>query len=204
MFCENYEALVSALEGRGFLVHSAERGEQAKEIVLDLVKSGSVGCGGSMTVNGLGIPAALRERGNPVYFHWDEKPEDRPETFKKAAAADWYLCSVNALTRDAKLLNTDGNGNRVAALFNGPKKVALVVGKNKLVDDLAAGYERIKTVACVQNARRFQLSTPCALTGKCTDCHSPDRLCKVTVLIEAKPKFVDEMHIILVDEALGY
>ena len=30
MFCENYDKLVSNLEGRGFTVHSAAGGEEAK------------------------------------------------------------------------------------------------------------------------------------------------------------------------------
>lgn len=204
VFCENYEKLVSNLEDRGFTVHSAANGAEAKEIALSLIGGGSVGCGGSMTVNGLGIPAALREKGNAVYFHWDEKPEDRPETFKKAAAADWYLCSTNAITMNAKLINIDGNGNRVAAMFAGPRKVMLVIGKNKLAKDLESGMERVKTVACVKNAQRFGLQTPCAVTGNCADCHDPRRICAVTTIIEKKPGLLDELHLILVDEELGY
>ena len=32
MFCENYDKLVSNLEGRGFTVHSAAGGEEAKSL----------------------------------------------------------------------------------------------------------------------------------------------------------------------------
>lgn len=204
MFCENYDKLVSNLEGRGFTVHTAADGAEAKSIALELIGGCSVGCGGSMTITALGIPAALRENGNSVYFHWDEKPEDRPDTFKKAAAADWYLCSTNALTMNAKLINIDGNGNRVAAMIGGPKKVLLVIGKNKLAADLESGLARVKSVACVKNAQRFGLNTPCTVTGKCADCHNPQRICSVTTIIEQKPKLLDEMHLILVDEELGY
>lgn len=127
MFCENYDKLVSNLEGRGFTVHSAASGEEAKKLVLELIGDrASVGCGGSMTISSLGLPDALRAQGNPVYFHWDVKPEERAEIFEKAKEADWYLCSTNAITMNAKLINIDGNGNRVAAMFGGPKKVVLV------------------------------------------------------------------------------
>ena len=38
MFCENYDKLVSNLEGRGFTVHSAAGGDEAKKkLVLDLI-----------------------------------------------------------------------------------------------------------------------------------------------------------------------
>lgn len=204
MFCENYDKFVSNLEGRGFTVHSARTGAEAKKTALELIGTASVGCGGSKTITEIGLPAALRENGNAVYFHWDEKPEDRPETFRKAAAADWYLCSSNAVTMNAKLINIDGNGNRVAAMFAGPKKVLLIIGKNKFAADLESGMERVKAVACVKNAQRFGLHTPCAVTGKCVDCHDPGRICSVTTIIEKKPGLLDEMHLILVDEELGY
>lgn len=204
MFCENYDRFVNELESRGFTVHSAQTGEEAKEIVLKLIGAAFVGCGGSMTVSSLDLPAALRQQGSQVYFHWEVDPEDRPAIFSKASAADWYLCSANAITADAKILNIDGNGNRVSAMFNGPSKVVLVVGKNKYAENVSEGYRRIKEVACVKNAQRFGLQTPCALTGKCVDCKSPQRLCNITTMIEAKPKFVQEMHIVLVDENLGY
>ena len=96
MFCENYDKLVSNLEGRGFTVHSAAGGEEAKKLVLDLIGDrASVGCGGSMTISSLGLPDALRAQGNPVYFHWDVKPEERAEIFEKAKAADWYLSLIH-------------------------------------------------------------------------------------------------------------
>ena len=205
MFCENYDKLGSNLEGRGFTVHSAASGEEAKKLVLELIGDrASVGCGGSMSISSLGLPDALRAQGNPVYFHWDVKPEERAEIFEKAKEADWYLCSTNAITMNAKLINIDGNSNRVAAMFGGPKKVVLVVGKNKLAADLESGMARVKAVACSKNAQRFGLDTPCAITGKCVDCHHAQRICSVTTIIEQKPRLLDELHIVLVDEELGY
>ena len=156
------------------------------------------------TISSLGLPDALRAQGNPVYFHWDVKPEERAEIFEKAKAADWYLCSTNAITMNAKLINIDGNGNRVAAMFGGPKKVVLVVGKNKLAANLESGMARVKAVACSKNAQRFGLDTPCAITGKCVDCHHAQRICSVTTIIEQRPRLLDELHIVLVDEELGY
>ena len=39
---------------------------------------------------------------------------------------------------------------------------------------------------------------------RCTDCFSKERICSVTTIIEAKPGAISEMHLILVDEVLGY
>lgn len=64
--------------------------------------------------------------------------------------------------------------------------------------------DRIKAVACAKNAQRLGLSTPCTVAGRCTDCFSKERICSVTTIIEAKPGAISEMHLILVDEVLGY
>ena len=103
----------------------------------------TVGFGGSMTVNGLGIPAALREQGNETYFHWEVAPEERPAIWKLAHTADVYMMSTNAVTEDGVLLNIDGNGNRVAApLICGPQTVYILAGENKFVTDNDAAMER--------------------------------------------------------------
>ena len=115
-----------------------------------------------------------------------------------------FLLSANALTEDGRLVNIDGNGNRVAASINGPRQVCYVVGRNKIVaggvDDAIA---RIKRCACPPNCRRLGKKTPCAATGVCADCDSPDRICKVTVVFDRKPTGV-ACEVVLVDEDLGY
>jgi hypothetical protein len=63
--------------------------------------------------------------------------------------------------------------------------------------------ERIHTVACPGNARRLDLSTPCAITGKCADCASPQRMCNATVAFERAPSD-HPFEILLVNEDLGY
>ncbi len=205
MFCEKYDSFVEELRKRGFIPHEAKNGKEALKLTLELIDpASSVGCGGSKTVDSIGLPAALRERGNEVFFHWDVPPEARSAIFPKAAAADWYLCSANAITRKAKIINIDGNGNRVSGTFFGPKKVLMIIGKNKFAEDMDSAMDRVKRFACSQNAQRFGFKTPCAVAGKCTDCYSPQRICKVTTIIECLPGFVQEMHLILVDDELGY
>ena len=100
-------------------------------------------------------------------------------------------------------MNIDGTGNRVAAMTFGPGKVILVCGQNKVVSDVAAGIERIETVAAPLNARRLNTGTPCGITGSCNDCDSPNRMCSVTSIIKRRPKLTD-LKVILVKEELGY
>ena len=205
MFCEKYDDLVAVLESRGYTVHHAATPQEAKKEALALLSQGaSVGMGGSMTVASLGLYDELAAAGITVYSHAVVPPAKDPDIFRKENTADWYLCSTNALTRDGKLVNTDGIGNRVAGMIAGPKNVCLIVGKNKLVKDLSAALDRVRNVAAPPNARRLNRNTPCAHTDQCADCASADRMCRVTSIIEYRPTYLNSLHLILVDAELGY
>jgi len=180
-----------------------ERSEAAVAALLDEIKpADTVGIGGSVTVSSLEIPQKLLARGNKVYFHWLEAPEKRAETRKKAVQADVFLASGNALTEAGELVNIDGTGNRVCGMIFGPKKVIIVCGINKLVKNLDEALKYIKSNT-YKNARRLNLKTPCAVTGNCNDCDSPQRMCNVTTIIHRKP-METELKVILIGEELGY
>ena len=193
------------LSKHGFLVQVLESAAQAKEEALKLIGEKSVGFGGSMTVNQMGIYDVLLEKGNSVYWHWKAPSKDAlPAIFKGAREADVYITSTNDIMENGSLLNIDGNGNREMGMFNGPKTVIVIAGENKLAGDYEDALARIKREACPKNGQRLNLKTPCALTGKCTDCNSPDRMCKVTALLERPSGMAPNVHILLVKEALGY
>ena len=202
---EMLEKTAAALERRHFKAAVFKTAQEAASFILsDMPDGASVAFGGSFTCQQMGLAQLLRENGHEVLWHWEVAPAERPALLHQAMNAQVYICSANALTQDGLLVQIDGNGNRVAAMFGGPKKVVLVVGKNKLAADLESGMARVKAVACSKNAQRFGLDTPCAITGKCVDCHHAQRICSVTTIIEQKPRLLDELHIVLVDEELGY
>ena len=117
--------------------------------------------------------------------------------------SDLFLGSSNAITLNGELVNIDGIGNRVNSTNFGPGKVVLVAGYNKIVDDVQEGIKRIKNVAGPLNARRLNIDVPCAKVGRCVDCNSPNRICRVIVIHERKP-FLTDILIILVGEELGF
>ena len=110
---------------------------------------------------------------------------------------------MNAITMNGELVNIDGAGNRVNSTTFGPGKVIIVAGYNKIVEDVQEAVKRIKNVAAPINARRLNIDVPCAKLGKCVDCDSPNRICRVVMIHERRPSFTD-MLIILVGEELGY
>jgi len=201
---ENVEKVIKALNKNNIKARYFEDAESAMNVLLDEINvEESVGIGGSMTISQLGIPEKLKKRGNKVYFHWLEStPEDVDKARLLASRADVYLTSTNALTEKGQLVNIDGIGNRVTSMVYGPKKVFVLCGMNKITKDLDDALEHIKSNT-YRNARRLKLNTPCAITGKCNDCDSPQRMCNVTVIIEKKPNKV-EIEVMIINEELGY
>ena len=101
------------------------------------------------------------------------------------------------------LVNIDGNANRVSAIAQGPRHVLFIVGMNKVCPDPDAAMKRARNVAAPVNAQRFGLATPCAKTGACMDCKSPDTIC-CQFLITRFSRHKDRIHVILVNDFLGF
>ena len=198
---EQFIELEKVLVKNGFKVKAFNNISEAKIDLLSEIKSDeSVGIGGSITIDQMDIYDDLKARDGEVYWHWRK---DIPNAIDMAKNADTYITSTNALTMDGKLVNMDGNGNRVAAMIYGHKDVYIIVGKNKICKDYEEARDRIRNVAAPMNAKRLNLETPCVYTGKCEDCNSPQRICKAEVILHRNPN-VTNINIYLIDEELGY
>lgn len=206
IYFKRYQLALTALKANGFEVIYADNAREALGKVMFLIpKEAKVGIGGSVTVRDIGLVEAIEKQGNTIFMDWGKPLElkEKLKVRKEALTSDVYLTSSNAITLQGQLVNIDGTGNRVSAMIFGPKKVIIVAGANKLVDTLDEAFARIRNIAGPLNGKRLNLKTPCALTGKCTDCNSPDRMCKITVILEKKPDLSD-ITIVLVGENLGY
>lgn len=190
---------VEGLKSRGYEAVFVKTGAEAAELVMaEAASAKSVGWGGSETVKALSLRERMVAAGKEVRDHQLEM--------------DLFLLSANALTADGRIVNIDGNGNRVAASICGPKRVIYLIGRNKIVEGgIDEAIARIHRMACPPNCRRLNKRTPCALTGACGDghdglaggCSSPDRICKVTAVFDCKPTGVST-KVIIIDEDLGY
>ncbi len=175
-------------------------------IVNEAADARSVGFGGSMTIAGLGVEACLREQGKDILNHgnYSLSIEERLAIMRRQLTCDLFLCGCNALTLNGELVNIDATGNRAAAMFFGPAKVIVVAGRNKLVDGTPQdAIRRVKAWASPPNAKRLNFNTPCARTGFCSNCNSPDRICRVTTVIDRKPRMTD-LRVLVVNEDLGF
>ena len=196
------EQLARIFAEKGFQTFVFSTGAQAAKALAEMVGTGkTVGIGGSKTVDQLSLYDTLKEQGNRVIWHWKES--DKAKARREALFSDFYLCSSNAVTKDGKLVNIDGTGNRAAAMMFGPKTLVFLVGKNKIVNNVEEGIKRIREKACGPNARRQNLNVPCALTDRCADCHTKDRMCNLFLVHEYPSKGIEKTCIFFIDEELG-
>jgi L-lactate utilization protein LutB len=198
------------LEENNFSVWTARDVDEAKSVfweeIFSKVQPASVSFGGSMTVVNSGLHEELKQRdGLEVIDTYDTSlPLDEfVERRRRALLVDLYLTGTNAVTGDGHLVNLDGLGNRVAAMTFGPKHVALLIGRNKIVPDLESSVDRIKQFAAPANAVRLDRKTPCAKSMQCEDCSSPERICNVWSITE-KSNPPERIKIVLINQDLGY
>ena len=179
--------------------------EEAVKKVSELIDDGkSVTWGGTMTVRDLGIPDYLRNRGTLQVLDRDlvKTPEEKRDMYLRAFSADVYLSSANAISEDGVIVNIDGNGNRVAAITWGPKKVIFVIGLNKVAQNVEAALARARSTASPTNAARFDIKTPCQTDGVCHNCNSPESICNYVHFLRNSPN--GRHTVVLVGENLGY
>ncbi|MBO4673097.1 MAG: lactate utilization protein [Bacteroidaceae bacterium] len=179
--------------------------EEAVNKVSELIADGSyVTWGGSMTIRDLGIPEVLKSRRTLEVLDRDEAetPEEVQAIYLRAFSSDVYLTSANAISEDGVIVNIDGNGNRVAAITWGPKKVIFVIGMNKVAQTVEAALARVRGTASPINAARFDITTPCQIDGVCHNCNSPESICNYVHFLRNSPK--GRHVVVLVGENLGF
>ena len=196
------QKVIKGLESRNMSGYYAPDRQAALELALSLIPAGSTATmGGGMSVHEIGLVEALKN-GDYTFIDRDAIADKRAAMLA-AYDADVFLASCNAVTEDGVLVNIDGNANRVSAIAQGPKKVVFIVGMNKVCSDVDGALKRARNVAAPTNAQRFGLSTPCAKTGSCMDCKSPDTIC-CQFLITRFSRHKGRIHVILVNDSLGF
>lgn len=181
---------------------SAEAVSLAMELMAE---EGTVGMGGTETVKEAGLLDAVKSAEHLTFIDRNlaKTPEEAKEIFFQTMQCKYFLMSSNAVTVEGELVNIDGNGNRVACLIQGPEQVIILVGMNKIVDDVDSGIARVGTHAAPPNAVRLNRKTPCAVLGHCGDCYSEDCMC-CQIVVTRRSLHKGRIKVILIGEELGF
>ena len=197
------EKLINSFKNCGYDAHFVKTKEEALELSKTYIKSGmSVGLGGSVSVQEIGLLDYLLNKKDITLFNQYEDGISMDENIhrrRQGLVSDIFVTSTNAITKDGKLVNADGSGNRVAAFSYGPKNVLVIVGVNKIVEDVEAGFKRVMEVAAIKNIDR--INNKAIEMGK-EPKYNLDNIANKFSWVKADDK--DRIIIVLVDEELGY
>ena len=197
------EKLINTLENCGYDVHFVQTKEDALNLSKTFIKANmSVGLGGSESVKEIGLLDYLINKKDITLFNQYEDGISMDENIhrrRQGLVSDIFVTSTNAITKDGKLVNADGSGNRVAAFSYGPKNVLVIVGINKIVENLEAGFKRVMEVAAIKNIDR--INNKAIEMGKVPK-YNLDNIANKFSWVKADDR--DRIIIILVNEELGY
>ncbi len=197
------EKLIEMFRKHGMEVVCVKDKAEALETAKTFIVSGmSIGLGGSTTVAQIGLLEYVTSLKEITLFNQYEKGISMEENVKRrreGMLSDLYICGTNALTKNGELVNADGSGNRVAAQIFGPKKVLVVTGRNKIVENLEAGFQRILDIAAPKNIER--MNTMALSMGK-EPRHTMENIGNKWAYIDGDEP--GRTTIIVVDEDLGF
>ena len=199
------KAVIANLAKRNMEGYYCATKEEALQKALELIpETDVVTWGGSVSIEEIGLLAAVKERNPVIDRDTAATMEEKVEMMRKSLTCDTFLMSTNAMSEDGILVNIDGNGNRVASLIFGPKQVVIIAGVNKITKDFDSAVARARSTAAPVNAQRFAgIRVPCAATGVCANCNSPDCMC-CQVVVTRHSRQAGRIKIILVGENLGF
>lgn len=197
------EKLRKNLEREGFQTSCFDTAADCCAYMNGQLDGVTIGFGGSQTVRDMGLYEQL-EAHNDCYWHWDKTKAPAEAIRREATQADYYICSLNGVSENGELINIDGGGNRLASNLFGHKKIYFIIGENKIAPDYEAALWRARNIAAPLNAKRLEKKTPCVKTGRCMNCHSPERICAALLVYWEKPALAGDIEVVIVRENLGF
>lgn len=199
------ETLAKAFKKRGFESYYCADAAEAKELILSLIPKGSsVSWGGSESMAEAGVLEAIKTGDyEAIDRSCATSPEEARALYGKIVCSDYFLTSTNAFTKDGELINIDGAANRVACIAHGPANVIILASMDKMCAAVEDAVKRVRTLASPPNAIRVGVNTPCAKTGVCADCLSPDCIC-CQILVTRYSRIPGRIKVVLCGEKLGF
>ncbi len=195
---EVLQKTIKALQDNGFTVQVAENRGEAKEKALSLIPDGAeVMTMTSRTLEDTGIAKEINESGEYNAIHPKVIKMDRQTQAKEIAALrstpDYAIGSAHAVTSDGKVMIASRTGSQMPAYIYGSKKVIWVIGTQKIVDNIEAGFRRLdEHVVPLESERAnkaYSITTGSFISR---------------LLIYYREEIKERIHIILVKEVLGF
>ena len=193
---QQIDKTTSALERNGITSSVVASGEQARDAVRSIIPIGAeVFNNTSRSLETIGVAEDIERSGlyqalRPRLYQMDREMQAR-EMRQLAAAPDYLVGSVHAVTEGGSLLIASASGSQLGPLVSGGGHVILVIGGQKLVPDIPTGLRRIYEYCFPLEDRRAReaYGVPSGVNN---------------VLIINRVVAPNRVHAILVGEPLGF
>jgi LUD domain len=145
---ETIRSAADALEHNGVQSLVVDSGADAREVVRTTLPVGAeVFNNTSETLEAIGVAEDIERSGlyqplRPRLYQMDREMQGR-EMRLLAAAPDFVVGSVHAVTEEGSLLIASASGSQLGPLVSGAGHVILVIGGQKIVPDVSTGLRRI-------------------------------------------------------------
>ncbi len=187
---------VAALKSRNVDAVVAENGDEARQILIDMVPDGAeVFKSTSETLDTIGYSDYIREtdRYKNLYLEISQEPDrDRQRELRRlASVAEYYVGSVHAIAETGEVLVASGSGSQLGAYVFGAKTVIWVSGVQKICPTLDDALARVKGFS-VERHHQWAVSQgrPAAPLGK--------------LMIFENEQNPDRIKMVLIKESLGW
>lgn len=145
---EQLRLVAAALEHNGMTSLVVASGRDAREAVQSILPVGAeVFNNTSRTLEIIGVAEDVERSGlyqplRPRLYQMDREMQGR-EMRLLAAAPDWVVGSVHAVTEDGSLFIASASGSQLGPIVSGAGHVVLVIGGQKVVPDFKSGLRRL-------------------------------------------------------------
>lgn len=190
---------LAALTANGFKPLFIKTKEEALSKIKELIPAGaSVMSGASETLHEIGFKNYLKNGAHPwnnlqAPIVTEQDPATQHQLRRQAVISDFYLGSVHALSETGELIIASNTGSQLPHLVFTSPNIVLVVGLNKLVATLADGFTRLKEHVLPLEDERLK-----------KEYGIPTTWAKTLILHQENPMFGRTVHVLIVNESLGF
>ena len=196
---EAISATMQALSKNGFLPEFVETSAEALEKIKEIIPAGaSVMNGSSQTLEQIGFVDYLKDGvhgWNNLHagIYAEKDPVKQALLRRQAVLADYYLGSAHTIAQTGELVIASGTGSQLPSLVFTSPTVILIVGVQKIMQDLPAAIARLHEYVIPLEDDRMKKRGA-----------SGTVLAKLLIFNRETETMGRNIHIILVNEKLGF
>ena len=140
--------LVKVLNGKGINAFYMQTGAEAKEKVLEIVpQDAEVFTASSTTLQTIGLVEEVEQGSRYISLKNKLAAMDSESQAKEkrqlAAAPDWVMGSIHAVTKAGEFLIASNTGSQLPLYASGASNVVWVIGTQKIVENVEQGMKRL-------------------------------------------------------------